>query len=84
MSLFLLKGRVISGILNHNIIAQGVLERFVWVNSAQGHRNDALHDRRVKAALIIILYTVTNTSVSSCTYVQADPGWISLRILSSS
>jgi len=55
--------------------------RFVWVNSAQGHRNDALHDPRVKAALIIILYSVTYKSVPLCTYVQADPGWISLRVI---
>jgi len=79
MLLFLLNGRVISGTLSHNMIVQGILVRFVWVNSAQGHRNDALHDARVKAALIIILYTVTNKSVPSCAYVRADPGWISLR-----
>jgi len=60
MLLFLLDGGDISGTLSHNIIVQGVLERFVWVNSAQGHRNDALHDLRVKAALIIILHTVSN------------------------
>jgi len=69
MSLFLLDGRLISGTLSHNMIVQGILERFVWVNSSQGHRIDALHDPRVKAALIIILYTVTNKSVPSCMYV---------------
>jgi len=57
---FMLNAGVISGTLSHNIIVQDVLERFVWVNSAQGHRNDALHDPRVKAALIIILYSVMN------------------------
>jgi len=79
MLLFLLNRRVISGTLSHNMIVQGILERFVWVNSAQGHRIDALHDPKVKAALIIILYTVTNKSVPLCAYVWADPGWISLR-----
>jgi len=79
MSLFLLDGRVISGTLSHNMKVQGILERFVWVNSAQGHRNDALHDLRVKAALINILYPVTNKSVPLCAYVREDPGWISLN-----
>jgi len=62
MSLFVLDGGVISGTLSHNMVVQGVLERFVSVNSPQGHRNYTLHDPRVKAALIIILYTVTNKS----------------------
>jgi len=84
MLLFLLNRRVINGNLSHNIIVQGVVERFVWVNRAQGHRNDALHDPRVKAALIIILYPVTNKSVPSCTYVRADPGWISLMSMAGS
>jgi len=81
MLLFLLDGKVISGTLSHNMIVQGILVRFIWVNSAQGHRNDALHDPRVKAALIIILYAVMYKSVPLCMYVRADPGWISLRVI---
>jgi len=69
MLLFLLNRRVISGTLSHNMIVQCVHERFVWVNSAQGHRNDALQDPRVKAALIIILYTVMDKSLPLCAYI---------------
>jgi len=76
MLLFLLDGGVISGTLSHNMVVQGVLERFVSVNSPQGHRNNDLHDPRVKAALIIILYTVTDKSyLHVCTCKQTLAGY---------
>jgi len=45
------------------MIVQGILEEFVWVNSAQVHRNHALQDPVSEALRKIIFYSVTNKNL---------------------